>query len=210
MQESFVRYLTDIYPTLETDGAMVWEANEAEAWTELRMQFRLPGYGAEGRTSLKTRAYQLIAATPDFEGGMRTLPFALSHPRHVRQVREYVVDDGYEFNDRTRTVETNSFRFSYDETIEGDLFREDYQWQSKQDHIAAKDFKNDMEKIDKLQDWSYSTINLHIEADQSIVSPATGRAWVVALIVLLLIGLPVLIVVTLRRANERARAVDAT
>lgn len=207
VQESFVRYLADIFPTLETDGSLEWESSDTEAWTELRMKFRLPGYTSNDRRSLRTRAYQLLSATPDFEGGTRSAPFAISHPRDIRQIREYVVSDDYEFSPRKRSVETDAFRFSYDETYVEGLYREDYRWQSKQDHIKAKDFEEDMVKIDKLQDWSYTTINLAFDDDEegdvsasSVPMPARWLGW------LLLIGIPVATIYVIRRSNQRERA----
>jgi hypothetical protein len=203
VHEGFVRYLADIYPTIEKDGDLEWESNEAEAWTELKMRFRLPGYTSDDRRSLKTRAYQLLSATPDFEGGTRTAPFALTHPRHIHHIREYVVNDDYEFDARTRSVETDSFRFSYDETYEDNLFREDYRWQSKQDHIKAKDFEDDMAKIDKLQDWSYSTINLAFDDAQSDSNASATPASLLWLGWLFLIGFPIAIIYLIRRSNRR-------
>jgi transglutaminase-like putative cysteine protease len=212
VQESFVRYLSDIYPTLETVGDLDWEFNDAEAWTELRMKFRLTGYTSDDRTRLKTRAFQVLAATPDFEGGTRDAPFAIPHPRNVRQIREYVVNDDYEFDDRARTVETDSFRFSYDESFEDGLFREDYRWASKQDHIKPEDFEDDMGKIDRLQDWSYSTINLafsgkpkkRVKSASPMAAPALWFGWV------FLLGFPIAIIALIRRSNHRDRpaAVD--
>jgi len=205
VQESFVRYLSDIYPTLETVGDLEWEFNDAEAWTELRMDFRLTGYTSDDRRSLKTRAYQLLAATPDFEGGTRDAPFAIAHPRNVRQIREYVVSDAYQFDNRKRTVETDSFRFSYDESYEDSLFREDYRWQSKQDHIKPEDFEDDMEKIDKLQDWSYSTISLSFPEMRDkntkdvspIAAPVLWFGW------LFLLGFPLSIIYLIQRSKRR-------
>ncbi|GHB01231.1 hypothetical protein GCM10009069_25090 [Algimonas arctica] len=207
VHESFVRYLADIYPTLEKEGDLAWTSNDAEAWTELKMRFRLPGYTSDDRRSLNTRAFQLLAATPNFEGGTRVAPFALEHPRHIHQIREYVVNDDYDFDARTRTVETDSFRFSYDETYENALFREDYRWQSKLDHIKAKDFEDDMAKIDKLQDWSYSTINLSFdeEGGVSATSMSASALWLGWLV---LIGFPIAIVSLIRRSNRRERAVS--
>lgn len=152
----------------------------------------------------------MLSATPDFEGGTRDAPFAIAHPKHIRQIREYVVNDDYEFDARARTVETDSFRFSYDETFEGAIFREDYRWQSKQDHIKAKDFEDDMAKIDKLQDWSYSSINLAFDDDgEDEVSAVSMPASVLWLGWLFLIGFPITIVYLVRRSNRRDRAVSA-
>ncbi|MGJ8561117.1 MAG: DUF3857 domain-containing protein [Litorimonas sp.] len=204
VQDGFVRYLADIYPTLEKDGDLTWESSDAEAWTELKMRFRLPGYTTDDRRSLKTRAYQLLAATPDFEGGTRVSPFVIAHPRNIRQIRDYVINDDYEFETRARTIETDSFRFSYDESYETALFREDYRWQSKQDHITAKDFEDDMAKIDKLQDWSYSTINLAFNDDGAgEVSVSAMPASVRWLDWLFLIVFPVAIIYLVRRSRRR-------
>lgn len=208
VQESFVRYLADIYPTLETDGELDWESNDAEAWTELRMRFRLPGYTADDRRTLQTRAYQLLSATPDFEGGTRDAPFAIAHPRNIRQIRDYVVNDKYNFDAGARTVETDAFRFSYKDTFEDGLYREDYRWISKQDHIKAKDFEEDMAKIDKLQDWSYLTVNLAFDDDakegESASPMSTSARW---FIWMFLIGFPIAIFYVIRRSNRRNPAV---
>lgn len=207
VQSSFVRYLADIYPTLETDGDLDWEENEAEAWTELRMRFRLPGYTKDDRTRLQTRAYQLLAATPDFEGGTRVSPFAIQHPRNIQHIREYVADENYTFTGRTRSVETDAFRFSYKETFEDNLYREDYQWRTKQDHITAKDFEADMEKIDKLQDWSYTTINLAFDNQGDDDSSASASSLLSTILGwLFLITFPLALVYLIRRSRKKGAA----
>lgn len=203
VQSSFVRYLADIYPTLEADGDLEWEANDAEAWTELRMRFRLPGYTAEDRRQLQTRTYQLLAATPDFEGGTRVSPFAIQHPRNIRHVREYVANEDYTFTEDGKSVETDTFSFSYKDTFEDNLYREDYQWRTKQDHITAKDFEADMEKIDKLQDWSYTTINLAFDNnDQDNESASASSQTSFILGWLFLITFPLAIIFLIRRSRK--------
>lgn len=203
VQSNFVRYLADIYPTLEADGDLDWEANEAEAWTELRMRFRLPGYTADDRRQLQTRAYQLLAATPDFEGGTRVSPFAVQHPRNIRHTREYLANEDYTFTEGGKSVETDTFSFSYKDTFEDNLFREDYQWRTKQDHIMAKDFEADMEKIDKLQDWSYTTINLAFDSDdQDNRSASASSRTSVILGWLFLITFPLAIIFLIRRSRK--------
>lgn len=205
VQSNFVRYLADIYPTLEADGDLDWEANEAEAWTEMRMRFRLPGYTADDRTQLQTRAYQLLAATPDFEGGTRVSPFAIRHPRNIRHIREYVANEGYTFTEGGTSVETDTFSFSYKDTFEDNLYREDYQWKTKQDHINADEFEADMEKIDKLQDWSYTTINLAFDNDDQDKKNASASSQTsVILGWLFLITFPLAIIYLIRRSRKNS------
>ena len=64
----------------------------------------------------------MLAATPDFEGGNRAAPFAISHPKNILQIREYIVDDRYSFDERKRSVEMDSIHFSYDDTYAEGVF----------------------------------------------------------------------------------------
>jgi hypothetical protein len=211
VQSSFVRYLADIYPTLEPDGDLDWEANEAEAWTELRLRFRLPGYTADDRTQLKTRTYQLLAATPDFEGGTRRSPFAIRHPRNIRHIREYVASEDYTFTEGGTSVETDAFSFSYKDTVEDNLFREDYQWRTKQDHISAENFETDMKKIDKLQDWNYTTINLAFDDnDQGEVSASTSVKPSIILGWLFLLMFPLALTFVILRSRKNSKNIAET
>lgn len=211
VQSSFVRYLADIYPTLEPEGDLDWEANEAEAWTELRLRFRLPGYTADDRTQLKTRAYQLLAATPDFEGGTRSSPFAIRHPRNIRHVREYVASEDYTFTEGGKSIETDAFSFSYKDTFQDNLFREDYHWRTKQDHISADDFETDMEKIDQLQDLSYLTINLAFDDEgQDEVSASASVKPSIILGWLFLLIFPLALVVLIYRSRKNSNNIAQT
>lgn len=200
--ESFVRYLADSYPTIEPVGEMRFESDADEGWTEISMDFRLPGYGGGDRDELETRAMYVLSNAPDFEGGDRTLPFAIDHPRASRHVREYIVDDRYSFDTFEKTVETNAFRFEARDTVTPTLFREDYRWTSKADHITADDFKADMATVQTLRDVSYSTINLadDTKVSQQAEGPSPLRravGWSV------LILFPLVVILAMRRSRRR-------
>lgn len=187
--DGFVRYLKDIYPTLEVDRPMEWESDEDKAMTRMTFSFRLPGYRGAERTKLYTRAYQILSAVPNFEGGTRDAPFEIDHPRRIHHVRHYIGDENYTFEPGNRYYESDAFRFDYQDTVEGDTLTEDYRWVTKSDHIAPDSFEADMAKIEKIRDLSYTTMNLPGEVSADATEEETGigakiLAW------LILIGFP--------------------
>jgi hypothetical protein len=198
---SFVEYLSDIYPTLEPDGDLSWSSDDEEGWSELRMSFRLSGYTADDRRSLNTRAYQILAAMPDFEGGERTSPFSIKHPRNIRHIIEYIADDRYSFNDEDKTVETDAFRYVYKTTVADNVLREVFHWTTKQGHIDAKDFAKDMASISEIRDWNYTTINLPFDEGGDVAMSRSTQvlAW------LFLIAFPLTVLSLIWRSKKRSQ-----
>lgn len=189
VMDGFVRYLADIYPTLETGEPMAWEVDEDTAMTRLNFKFRLPGYGGEDRESLHTRAFQILAAMPSFEGGTRDAPFKIEHPRRVRHVRQYIGDDDYSFSPESQTIEADAFRFEVEDIVDGHTLTEDYRWVSKADHIKSATFEEDMALIDKAIDRNYTRIDLPDE-ESSVNTGMEDNAWIRWLAWLFLVGLP--------------------
>ncbi|MGB6230496.1 MAG: DUF3857 domain-containing protein [Litorimonas sp.] len=207
--DGYVRYLRDIYPTLESDGMVQIETDASAAMTRLTFEFRLPGYGGDGREKLETRAFQILGVTPSFEGGSRTAPFALNHPERVRHVRTYVGDNGYSFTAQSRVVETDAFRFEMEDIVDGRTLTEDYRWISKTDHIVADRFEADMALIDEVNDLNYTTLTLNksvsSRSEESTTSPlALAAAWIV------LLGFPggVLFLIFGRRGRRKVNGDD--
>ncbi|MGB3455187.1 MAG: DUF3857 domain-containing protein, partial [Litorimonas sp.] len=183
--DGFLRYLRDIYPTIEPDGDMVWEVDHDEARTRLDFTYRLPGYGRDARTKLETRAFQLLSAVPDFVGGARVMPHKLDHPRSVQHVREYVGDERYAFSGSQNALETDAFRFVGDSTVDGHTLRETHSWVSKQDHMAAETFEADMETVEEIIDLNYTTITLALGGRSATGTDPGPVAKLVAWLVLL-------------------------
>ncbi|MEL6688233.1 MAG: DUF3857 domain-containing protein, partial [Pseudomonadota bacterium] len=192
VEDTFDRYLRDIYPTLETADQMTWMVDEERAMTRLNFSYRLPGYGTGEREELSTRAFQILAAMPAFEGGKREAPFAIDHPERVRQIRHYIGDDNYRFVAQNQTYDTYGFRFEKRDEVQGNTLIEDYRWISKQDHIPSQSFEADMVSIDEIIDWNYTRIDLAVEADVEVVEETPDvvnwLSW------LFFIGLPALLI----------------
>ncbi|WP_377886849.1 DUF3857 domain-containing protein [Algimonas porphyrae] len=175
VMDNYVDYLDDLFPTLEVADPMTVTIEPDRAYTSLQFAFRIPFEQGGESVTINTRAWQLLSRVPGFEGGSRTLPFALSHPRNVQHIRDYVSASSNGFEVQSRTIENDAFRFTLSDTVEPGLFREDYRWVTKQDFIAADAFVDTMSEIDDVRDASFSKITLLL-TDAEATPPPEGSS----------------------------------
>lgn len=212
LQSNYVEYLQDIYPSLTLTAPLSVTLNHDRAHAVTRMGFKLSR--DDDRTQLRTRAYQILARIPKFQGGTREAPLQIQHPRDVIHIREYVIDEDWDFDSAQRTVDTQSFTYRYEDIATDDLFTENYRWTSKRDFLAADTFEADMTEIKKIIDWNYSVIGLPTtDGSESVPEPGadadsdddplTMFEWIaLALVGFAIIGFGVF----LYRDAQRARA----
>ena len=199
LESNYVDYLEDIYPSLTLKTPLAVTLDEDKAYAETTVSFTLER--PEDRTTLETRAYEILGSTPSFEGGTRRAPFVIKDNKDTIHIRRYVIDESYEFEASSEEIETKSFKFSYEDKVEDDLFSEIHRWTTKSDHIAVADFEADMQMVKRVNNMNYTTINLAMKTTPDAYSASFSLTqFFSAISILFLIGVGIFL--TARNQNN--------
>ena len=156
LEENFLNFFQNTYPTIKQVGDMEIEIDEAKATLTVTVNYEIPkAWETDLELSLKTfPAYpsDVTSDVPDFKAGERTMPLALSYPRKSRHKLVFLADETWAFEDSRFEEDNEAFKFSKISTFQKGIYTETYFYESKQDYISAENFKSYMTRISAISD----------------------------------------------------------
>jgi len=156
IEKEFLDYYADFYSTIEVLKSSEIEEDEKTSKYQIKSYYIIKDAwdSEEGKTTKTFSAipYELSADMPSFSGAKRVSPFSLSFPKKIRQRLRFKVKDDWSFDLEPTKIDNDYFEYDRVHSFENSLYEESYSYQTKQDHLPAKNFSETMKEIETVRD----------------------------------------------------------
>lgn len=169
LEENFPKFYQNTYADIEQIGEMKATAFPDEAKFSVEVNYSL-GKGWIDQADGDGKTFEAYPSdvnydVPDFKGGKRTLPYALSHPVKSRQVLTYELDDTWSIGDDVVTIDNPGFTFSKTDKMQDGTYTQEFIYISKKDHIDAEAYPEFMAAIKSFDDELGTELTDHSNSD---------------------------------------------
>jgi len=120
--------------------------------------WRVPEDSAKAVGKFSSRMVSDAISTPDTP--LRTMPYALKYPKRIRNTLELNFPEKFDFDDERLTVEDPAFRYTFSGKPSGRRMTLVYEYQSRADHVEAKDIASYLAHVKKAENTLGYTVRI--------------------------------------------------
>jgi len=155
LETDWLEFYQRQWPGIEQLSPMEMELNKAEARIQFSTRYKIADGWApsdEGTHEFTAVANDLISVVPELPTGKRAQSWTFPHPVRVRQDIAIVLDDTWYLEAERVRDWMPSFRYSRDATFKGDVYELSQSYVSVSDQIAADEFPEVRETLERIRD----------------------------------------------------------
>jgi transglutaminase-like putative cysteine protease len=172
--KSYLNFYANDYPDIEAARDVAYDDDELNNVFTTRERYNITRFwtydsiAGKHTVSIYPRTLASYITKPGTK--IRTMPYALVYPRHVKQQVTLQMPDTWDIENTEKSIETSGFDYKSAATYQDTLITLKYEYRTKKTHLEPSEINEYLKKIEDVQ--NDLTLNLY-SYDQSKASSAT-------------------------------------
>jgi transglutaminase-like putative cysteine protease len=153
--KSYLNFYANDYPDIEAVRDVMFEDDELNNVFTTRERYNITRFwtydsvAGKHAVSIYPRTLASYITKPDTK--IRSMPYALVYPRHVKQQVTLQMPDAWEIEDSKKTIEASGFAYKSSATYRDTLITLNYEYRTKKPYLESTEINEHLKKTEDAQ-----------------------------------------------------------